>query len=73
MLRQLQDLTIPTAVSIAFFDATFLAISDMWHFTGREIALGIAAGAAGGLCVLGAVLLQAVRNGAAQSAVQKAN
>ena len=73
MLRQLQDLTIPTAVSIAFFDATFLAIADVWHFSGREIALGVAAGAAGGLCVLGAVLLQAMRSSSPQGAAQKAN
>lgn len=72
MLRQLQELTIPAAVSIAFFDATFLAIADVWHFSGREIALGIAAGAAGGLFVLGAVLMQAMRS-APQLAAQKAN
>lgn len=73
MLRQLQDLTIPTAVSIAFFDATFLAIADVWHFSGREIALGVAAGAAGGLFVLGAVLLQSMRSGSPQDAAQKVN
>ena len=72
MLRQLQEFTIPAAISIAFFDATFLAIAQVWHFSGREIALGVAAGAAGGLCVLGAVLLQAVRNGSAERAAQKA-
>lgn len=71
MLRQLQDFTIPAAISIAFFDGTFLAIAQVWHFSGREIALGVAAGAAGGLCVLGAVLLQAVRSGSAQGAAQK--
>lgn len=74
MLRQLQDFTIPTAISITFFDATFLTIANLWHFSGRDIALGVAAGAAGGLCVLGAVLLQAMRSGSAQSvAAQKAN
>lgn len=73
MLRQLQEFTIPAAVSIAFFDATFLAIAHVWHFSGREIALGVTAGAAGGLCVLGAVLLQSMRSGSARSAAQKAN
>jgi hypothetical protein len=63
MLRQLQDLTIPAAVSIAFFDATFLAIAQVWQFSGREIALGVAAGAAGGLFVLAAILLQSMRSG----------
>ena len=74
MLRQLQEFTIPAAVSIAFFDATFLAIAHVWHFSGREIALGVTAGAAGGLCVMGAVLAQAMRNSAARrAATQRAN
>ncbi len=74
MLRQLQELTVPSAVSIAFFDATFFAIAHIWHFSGREIALGVAAGAAGGLFVLGAVLLQAMRSGSARgAAAQKAS
>jgi len=68
MLRQLQDFTVPAAISIAFFDATFLAIAHVWHFTGREIALGVAAGAAGGLFVLGAVLAQAMRSAAPRNA-----
>jgi hypothetical protein len=63
MLRQLQEFTIPTAVSIAFFDATFLAIADVWQFTGQEIALGVTAGAASGLFVL-AFGLQSMRGGA---------
>jgi len=71
MLRQLQEFTIPAAVSIAFFDATFLAIAHVWHFSGREIALGIAAGAAGGVSVLGAVLLHAARSGAAHRAMMR--
>jgi hypothetical protein len=73
MLRQLQEFTIPAAISITFFDATFFTIAHAWHFSGREIALGVAAGAAGGLCVLGAVLLQAVRSETANSVAQKAN
>jgi len=73
MLRQLQEFTIPAAISITFFDATFLTIGNLWHFSGREIALGVAAGAAGGLCVLGAVLLQAMRSNSSQSVAQKAN
>lgn len=74
MLRQLQEITIPAAVSIAFFDATFFAIAHMWHFSGREIALGVAAGAAGGLFVLGAVLAQAMRSPRAHgAAIQKTN
>lgn len=56
MLRQLHLLTIPTAVSIAFFDATFFIIARVFGFSGREIVLGVVAGAVGGVCVLAAVL-----------------
>jgi hypothetical protein len=56
MLRQLHQLTIPTAISIAFFDATYFVIAHVFTFTGREIFLGVAAGAAGGMYVLTAVL-----------------
>jgi hypothetical protein len=61
MLRQLHQLTIPTAISIAFFDATFFLIAHVFAFSGREVLLGVAAGAAGGLYVLLAVLWQGVR------------
>jgi len=58
MLRQLHLLTIPTAISIAFFDATFFIIAHVFGFTGREIVLGVIAGAIGGIYVLLAVLLR---------------
>jgi hypothetical protein len=56
MLRQLHLLTIPTAISIAFFDATFFIIARIFAFSGREIVLGVIAGAIGGIYVLIAVL-----------------
>ena len=56
MLRQLHLLTIPSAISIAFFDATFFIIAHAFAFSGREIVLGVAAGAVGGIYVLVAVL-----------------
>lgn len=56
MLRQLHLLTIPAAISIAFFDATFFLIAHVFGFSGREIVLGVIAGAVGGVCVLTAVL-----------------
>jgi hypothetical protein len=56
MLRQLHLLTIPTAISIAFFDATFFIIARTFGFSGREIVLGVIAGAVGGIYVLVAVL-----------------
>jgi hypothetical protein len=68
MLRQLHQLTIPTAISIAFFDATFFIIAHVFAFNGREVLLGVAAGAAGGLYVLLAVLWQGVRKSARKGA-----
>ncbi len=62
MLRQLNMLTLPTAISIASFEATFFVAADIFGLTERELLLGVTAGAAGGLCVLGAVLWQCVRN-----------
>jgi len=77
MLRQLHLLTIPTAISIAFFDATFFAIAHVFGFSGREILLGVVAGAAGGMYVFVAVLWQGAKNvaggGSAATAVDLAN
>ncbi|HTV35587.1 MAG TPA: hypothetical protein VMF12_04080 [Xanthobacteraceae bacterium] len=77
MLRQLHLLTIPTAISIAFFDATFFAIAHVFGFSGREILLGVVAGAAGGMYVFVAVLWQGAKNVAggrsAATAVDLAN
>jgi hypothetical protein len=72
MLRQLHLLTIPTAISIAFFDATFFIIAHVFAFSGREILLGVVAGAAGGLYVLGAVLWQGAHGGAGKITDQDA-
>jgi hypothetical protein len=58
MLRQLHRHTIPTAISIAFFEATFFIIARVLAFSGREIVLGVIAGAIGGICVLVAMLWQ---------------
>jgi len=58
MLRQLHQHTIPTAISSAFFEATFFVIARSLAFSGREIVLGVIAGAIGGICVLVAVLWQ---------------
>jgi hypothetical protein len=56
MFRNLQMLTVPTAISIAFFDATFLLIAHYYRFSGRDILLGVAAAAVGGTYVLVAML-----------------
>jgi len=67
MLRQLNLLTLPTAVSIASFDATFFVLANLYGLTGRDIALGVIAGGAGGLSVLIGVLWQSARNVAQHS------
>jgi hypothetical protein len=72
MLRQLHLLTIPTAISIAFFDATFFFIAHVFGFSGREILLGVAAGAAGGMYVLVAVLWQGAKIVAGQDIAEVA-
>jgi hypothetical protein len=72
MLRHLPMFTIPTAISIAFFDATYFAIAAMFGFSGRDVVLGVIAGAAGGMCVLVAVLWQAGRTGVAEPALSPA-
>lgn len=63
MLRQLHQLTTPTAISIAFFEATFFIIARVLAFNRREIVLGVVAGAIGGICVLVAVLWQSWATG----------
>jgi len=65
MLRQLDLLTAPAAISIAFFDATFFVIAQIFGFSGRELLLGVVAGGAGGLYVLAAVLWESARHAAA--------
>ena len=66
MLRQLNLLALPTAISIASFDATFFVVANFLGLSRDEILLGIIAGAAGGLSVLVAMLWQAARNVATQ-------
>jgi len=66
MLEQLNRMTLPAAVSIASFDATFFIAADLFELTAREMLLGIVAGAVGGVSVLAAVLWQSARNVASQ-------
>ncbi len=66
MLRQLSLFTLPTAISIASFEATFFVVADIFDLTRGEVLLGLSAGAAGGLSVLVAVLWQSARGVTAQ-------
>jgi len=68
MLQQLNRLTLPAAISIASFDATFFVAAQIFGLTDREVILGIVAGAVGGLSVLAAILWQSVRNVVAPAA-----
>jgi hypothetical protein len=67
MLRQLNLLALPTAISIASFDATFFVAAHIFGLAQGELLLGLSAGAAGGLSVLVAILWQAGRSVATQS------
>ena len=67
MLEQLNRMTLPAAISIASFDATFFIAADFFELTSREILLGIVAGAVSGMSVLAAVLWQSARNVASQA------
>jgi hypothetical protein len=64
MLRELNRLTLPAAISIASFDATYFIAAGFFELTQREMLLGLVAGAVGGLAVLGAVLWQSTRHDA---------
>ena len=66
MLQQLNRLALPAAISIASFDATFFVAAEIFGLTDREVFLGVAAGAVGGLSVLAAVLWQSKRHVAMQ-------
>jgi hypothetical protein len=66
MLKQLNRLTLPVAISIAYFDATFFIAAGIFGLSAREVLLGTIAGAVGGLSVLAAVLRQSARNAATQ-------
>jgi hypothetical protein len=64
MLKELNRLTLPVAISIASFDATYFIAAGFFELTHREMLLGMVAGAVGGLAVLAAVVWQATRNAA---------
>jgi hypothetical protein len=73
MLQQLNSLALPTAISIASFDATFFIAAQIFGLTDREVLLGVIAGAVGGLTVLVAVLWQSARNSGRNVASQATN
>jgi hypothetical protein len=61
VFEQLNRLTLPTAISIASFEATFFVAGRVVGLSEREVVLGVLAAAAGGISVLGTVLWQATR------------
>ncbi len=68
MLRQLNLLALPTAISIASFEATFFVAARVLGLTQGELLLGLGSGAAGGLSVLVALLWQSARSVACSGA-----
>ncbi len=66
MLKQLNLIALPTAISIASFDATFYVVARVVGLTQGELLLGLGSGAAGGLSVLVALLWQSARSAATQ-------
>jgi len=66
VLRQLNLLALPTAISIASFDATFFVAARVVGLAQGELILGLGSGAAGGLSVLVALLWQSSRSAATQ-------
>lgn len=52
MLQQLNRLALPTAISIASFEAVFFVVGSIFDLTEREVVLGVLAGGVGGLSVL---------------------
>jgi hypothetical protein len=64
MLKELNRFTLPAAISIASFDATYFIAAGFFELTQREMLLGLVAGAVGGLAVLAAVLWQSARRAA---------
>jgi hypothetical protein len=56
MTQKLQSHSIPIALAMTFFMVGFFLVSNGLGLTEREIALGLIAGATGGLSVLVAVL-----------------
>jgi hypothetical protein len=66
MLKQLNLIALPTAISIASFDATFFVAARVVGLSQGELLLGLGSGAAGGLSVLVALLWQSARSAATQ-------
>ncbi|HXL65350.1 MAG TPA: hypothetical protein VN938_09850 [Xanthobacteraceae bacterium] len=64
MLKELNRLTLPVAISIASFDGTYFIAAGFFELTQREMVLGLVAGAVSGLAVLAAVLVQSARHAA---------
>jgi hypothetical protein len=56
MMQPLQTHSIPIILAVIFYIVGFFAVADVLELPDHDIVLGLVAGAAGGLCVLCAVL-----------------
>jgi hypothetical protein len=55
MFRRLQQQAIPIVIAVAFYISGFFLVANVLTLSGREVVLGLAAGAVGGLSVLLAI------------------
>jgi hypothetical protein len=68
MFDHLRARAIPILIAATFFIAGFVPVANLLDLSSREIVLGLAAGVAGGLCVLLAVLWNEAKAATAQPA-----
>ncbi len=66
--QEVQKLTVPITIAIAFYVFGFFITAEALGLTGREIVIGLIAGSVGGITTLVAVLHKAAA-GPAPSAV----
>jgi hypothetical protein len=61
MFHRLQQQAISIVIAVAFYVSGFFIVANLLTLNGREVVLGLAAGAIGGLCVLLAIFLSEER------------
>jgi hypothetical protein len=59
VMQELRNLTVPIAIAVSFFLFGFFVTANLFDMSIREIAVGLIAGAVGGMTSLVTVLHQA--------------
>ena len=52
MIRRLQQRSVPIVIAVTFYVTGFFTIANVLVLNGREVVIGLLAGAIGGLCML---------------------